>query len=401
MSEKRRDNKGRILRNGECQRKDGLYQYDYVDMNGKAKCLYSWKLENTDPLPKGKRKCKSLREKEREVQKDFIDGITPYGGQLTVSELVKKYTLQKTGVRASTRAGYKTVLNILDKDDFGAKRIDKVKLSDAKEWLIKLQNKDGKSYSSIHTIRGVLRPAFQVAVDDDLIRKNPFEFQLVSVIVNDSVTREAITHDQKRKFLEFVKNDKHFCRYYDGIYILFHTGMRISEFVGLTVKDIDFKENTVKIDHQLQRTSQMQYIIEEPKTDAGVRTIPMTSEVTECFKRIIKNRSKPKVEPMVDGKAGFLYLDKNGMPMVALHWEKYFQHIVEKYNKVYKVQMPKITPHVCRHTYCSHCASSGMNPKHLQYLMGHSDIGVTLNTYTHVDFDNVKKEVKNLEKAVL
>lgn len=401
MSEKRRDNKGRILHNGECQRKDGLYQYDYVDMNGKPKCLYSWKLENTDTLPKGKRKCKSLREKEREVQKDFADGITPYGGQLTVLELTKKYILQKTGVRASTRAGYKTVLNILEKDDFGTKRIDKVKLSDAKGWLIKLQNKDGKGYSSIHTIRGVLRPAFQVAVDDDLIRKNPFEFQLVSVIVNDSATREAITHDQKRKFLEFVENDKHFCKYYDGIYILFHTGMRISEFVGLTVKDIDFKENTVKIDHQLQRTSNMEYIIEVPKTDAGVRTIPMTSEVNECFKRIIKNRPKPKVEPMVDGKAGFLYLDKNGMPMVALHWEKYFQHIVAKYNNIYKVQMPKVTPHVCRHTYCSHCASSGMNPKHLQYLMGHSDIGVTLNTYTHVDFDNVKKEVKSLEKAVL
>lgn len=145
----------------------------------------------------------------------------------------------------------------------------------------------------------------------------------------------------------------------------------------------------------------MQYIIEEPKTEAGVRTIPMTSEVNECFKRIIKNRPKPKVEPMVDGKIGFLYLDKNGMPMVALHWEKYFQHIVKKYNKVYKVQMPKVTPHVCRHTYCSHQHAGGMNPKHLQYLMGHSDIGVTLNTYTHVDFDNVKKEVKSLEKAIL
>jgi len=83
-------------------------------------------------------------------------------------------------------------------------------------------------------------------------------------------------------------------------------------------------------------------------------------------------------EPMVDGKIGFLYLNKNGMPTVALRWEKYFQHIVEKYNKIYKEQMPKVTPHVCRHTYCSHCASSGVNPKHLQYLMGHSDIGVTL-----------------------
>lgn len=400
MSEKRRDNKGRILRNGECQRADGRYQYDYIDLNGRPKCLYSWKLEATDILPSGKRKCKSLREKECEVQRDIYDGIVPYGGELTVFELVKKYVLQKTGVRATTRAGYKTVINLLEKDEFGAKRIDKVKLSDAKGWLIRLQA-NGKSYSSIHTIRGVLRPAFQMAVDDDLIRKNPFEFQLVTVIVNDSVTREAITHDEKRKFLEFVKNDKHFCKYYDGIYILFYTGMRISEFVGLTIKDIDLKEKTININHQLQRTSQMQYIIESPKTESGNRVIPMQEEVYECFKRIIQNRKKPKVEPMVGGKVGFLYLDKNEMPMVALHWEKYFQHIQEKYNKIYKVQMPKVTPHVCRHTYCSHCAAKGMNPKHLQYLMGHSDIGVTMSTYTHVDLNSVKREVESLEKAVL
>lgn len=401
MSEKRRDMKGRILRDGECQRKDGRYQYDYVDLSGKPKCFYSWKLEETDPLPKGKRKCKSLREKEREVQRDIYDGIVPNGGQLTVLELVQKYVLQKTGVRQSTRAGYKTVINILGKEDFGAKRIDKVKLSDAKGWLIKLQREGGKSYSSIHTIRGVLRPAFQMAVDDDIIRKNPFEFQLVSVIVNDSVTREAITQGEKRKFLEFVKNDKHFCKYYEGIYILFYTGMRISEFTGLTLKDIDLQERTINIDHQLQRTSQMQYVIEATKTNAGTRVIPMSEGVYNCFKRIIENRKKPKAEPMVAGKCGFLYLDKNEMPMVALHWEKYFQHICKKYNSIYKVQMPKVTPHVCRHTYCSHCASSGMNPKHLQYLMGHSDIGVTLNTYTHVDLDNVKKEVKSLEKTVL
>lgn len=406
MYEKRKDKKGRILRNGECQRKDGRYQFDYVDLDGKNKCIYSWKLEPTDALPKGKRPCKSLREKEREIQRNIDDGIVPYGGNLTVLQLVNKYVLQKKGVRDSTRAGYKTVIKILEKDAFGAKRIDKVKLSDAKEWLIKLQDVDGRSYSSIHTIRGVLRPAFRMAVEDDLLRKNPFEFALSTVIVNDSVTREAITHDEKRKFLEFVKNDSHFSKYYDAIYILFFTGLRISEFCGLTVKDIDFKKNTINIERQLHRTTDMRYIIEPPKTDAGTRIIPMQSEVCECFKRIIEKRKKPKVEPIVadmNGKlyGGFLHLDKNGMPMVALHWEKYFQHICEKYNKIYKMQMPKVTPHVCRHTYCSHNASAGMNPKHLQYLMGHSDISVTLNTYTHIEFENVRKEVKSLEKAVL
>lgn len=401
MSEKRKDRKGRILRNGECQRKDGLYQYDYVDLDGRAKCLYSWKLEPTDPLPQGKRKCKSLREKEREVQRNMDDGIVPYGGQLTVLELTRKYILQRRGVRETTRAGYKTVTNILQEEDFGARRIDKVKLSDAKEWLIKLQQIDGRGYSSIHSIRGVLRPAFQMAVDDDLIRKNPFGFQLATVIVNDSVTRDAITHDEKRKFLKFVNNDKHFCKYYDAIYILFFTGLRISEFCGLTIKDIDLKERTINIDHQLLRSGQMQYYIEPPKTEAGKRIIPMSEDVFKCFQRIVSSRKKRKVEPIIDGYTGFLFLDKNNMPKVALHWEKYFEHIVEKYNKIYRIPMPKVTPHVCRHTYCSHCASSGMNPKHLQYLMGHSDIGVTLNTYTHVDFDNVRTEVRSLEKAVL
>lgn len=394
MSE-RRDNKNRKLWTGESQDKDGRYVYKYTDAFGKRKALYSWRLTEADATPKGKRKDLSLREKEKLLQKEVSDGIVPDGGNMTVLELVKRYVSQKRGVRHNTEANYKFVINIIAKEPFGQKRIDKVKLSDAKAWLIKLQD-DGRGYSSIHTIRGVVRPAFQMALDDDLIRRNPFEFQLSTVVVNDSVTREAITRKQERQFLDFIKNDKHFCRYYDGIYILFHTGLRISEFVGLTISDIDFENRRINVDHQLQRKRNMEYIIEETKTDAGVRQIPMTDDVYDCFQRIIANRKKPKVEPMIDGKIGFLYLDKNEMPMVALHWEKYFQHIREKYNSIYKVQMPIITPHVCRHTFCSNMAKSGMNPKTLQYIMGHSDISVTLNTYTHVKFEDAEEEMKKV-----
>lgn len=394
MSE-RRDNKNRKLWTGESQDKDGRYVYKYTDAFGKRKALYSWRLTEADATPKGKRKDLSLREKEKLLQKEVSDGIVPDGGNMTVLELVKRYVSQKRGVRHNTEANYKFVINIIAKEPFGQKRIDKVKLSDAKAWLIKLQD-DGRGYSTIHTVRGVIRPAFQMAMDDDLIRRNPFEFQLCTVVVNDSVTREAITRKQERQFLDFIKNDKHFCRYYDGIYILFHTGLRISEFVGLTIADIDFKNRKINVDHQLQRKRNMEYIIEETKTDAGVRQIPMTDDVYDCFQRIIANRKNPKVEPMIDGKIGFLYLDKNEMPMVALHWEKYFQHIREKYNSIYKVQMPIITPHVCRHTFCSNMAKSGMNPKTLQYIMGHSDISVTLNTYTHVKFEDAEEEMKKV-----
>lgn len=396
MSEVRRDNKGRKLFNGESQRKDGKYEYKYQDAWGKRKTVYSWKLTPADRVPAGKRDDISLREKIKQIQKNLNSNITPDGGNFTVLELVEKYISQKTGVRHNTRSNYNFVVNVIKKEDFGQKRIDKIKVSDAKEWLIKMQQIDGRGYSSIHTIRGVVRPAFQMAVDDDLLVKNPFEFQLNTVVVNDSVTREAITRQQERDFLEFVKNDKHFCKYYDGIYILFKTGLRISEFVGLTKKNLDFENSRIIVDHQLQRTRDMKYIIEDTKTESGERMVPMTPEVKEAFQRILANRKDPKVEPMVDGYSGFLFLDKNGRPMVALHWEKYFQHIREKYNKIYRVQMPKVTPHVCRHTFCSNMAKSGMNPKTLQYIMGHSDISVTLNVYTHLNYDDAEEEMQKV-----
>lgn len=395
MSEIRKDNKGRRLATGESQDKDGRYRYKYNDSFGKRKSVYSWRLTESDPYPKGKRKDISLREKEKEVEKALRNAVATSGGNMTVLELVQKYISQKRGVKHNTQANYNFVINVIKKEDFGAKRIDTIKLSDAKTWLIKLQD-DGRGYSSIHSIRGVVRPAFQMAVDDDLINKNPFEFQLATVVVNDSVTREAITRKQQREFLRFIKADKHFCKYYDGIYILFHTGLRVSEFVGLTINDIEFNKERIKVDHQLQRTRNMKYEILTPKTEKGERYVPMQKDVADCFRRVIQNRKHPKIEPMIDGYSGFLFLDKNDMPMVALHWEKYFQHIREKYNSIYRVQMPCITPHVCRHTFCSNMAKSGMNPKTLQYIMGHSDIGVTLNTYTHLQFEDALEEMKKV-----
>lgn len=314
MSEKRRDNRNRILHEGEYQRTDGRYRFWYIDEDGKEKNVYNWRLDKNDPMPKGKKREPSLREKEKQIEADLFDHIVTNGGNYTVLELVEKYVSLKTGVRHNTVAGYKTVINILKKEAFGRQRIDKVHLSDAKAWLIKFQQ-----------------------VDDDLIRKNPFGFELASVIVNDSVTREAITRKQERNLLKFIKEDNHFSRYYDAIYILFHTGLRVSEFCGLTIPDIEFEEMSIKVDHQLQRISQMKYVIQEPKTESGIRYVPMTEEVAACFRRIIAKREAPKVEPMVDGYIRFLCLDKNDMPLVALHWEKYLEHIIEKYNKIYRV----------------------------------------------------------------
>ena len=278
---------------------------------------------------------------------------------MTVMELVDRYLATKTGVKHSTKANYKFVKNLLEKEDFSGKKIGNVKTSDAKPFLIQLQQ-SGRRYSTVKTVRGVLRPAFQMAVDDDCLHKNPFGFDLAGGVVNDSLTREAISRDQMRKFLKFIRDDNCYCKYYEAVFILFHTGMRIS-------------------------------------TNAGTRKLPMTEEVFRCFQAILEDREPPAVEPMVDGHVGFLYLDDQGLPLVAMHWEHRFNRMVRRYNDIFRVQMPNITPHVCRHTYCSNQARAGMNPKTLQYLMGHSDISVTMNVYTHLGLEDAAAEMARMK----
>ena len=394
-SGKRRDSKRRLLRQGESIRKDGKYQFKY-HVNGKPKFVYSWRLEPTDKLPAGKKPCLSLRELEKRIGYDLDSQMDPSRKNMTVMELVDRYLATKTGVKHSTKANYKFVKNLLEKEDFSGKKIGNVKTSDAKLFLIQLQQ-SGRRYSTVKTVRGVLRPAFQMAVDDDCLHKNPFGFDLAGVVVNDSLTREAISRDQMRKFLKFIRDDNCYCKYYEAVFILFHTGMRISEFCGLTISDLDMENRIIDINKQLQRTSTMEYIIEPTKTNAGTRKLPMTEEVFRCFQAILEDREPPVVEPMVDGHVGFLYLDDQGLPLVAMHWEHRFNHMVHRYNDIFRVQMPNITPHVCRHTYCSNQARAGMNPKTLQYLMGHSDISVTMNVYTHLGLEDAAAEMARMK----
>ena len=384
MPEKRKDSKGRVLKDGESQRANGTYDYRYTDIHKKRRCIYAKSLTE-------------LRKKEEELWRDLADGIDYAAGEMTVADLVDRYMNLKRGLKPNSLRSYNTAVKRIHADPFGQKAIKTVKLSDAKGWFVFLHD-SGFKQNTIGILQSVVRPAFEMAVDDDILVKNPFGFQIAGVLVNDAVTREAISKDQMRKFLKFVHDDVVYCKYYEVVYILFHTGMRISEFCGLTLKDIDFENRTVNIDHQLQRTSDMRYIIETTKTDAGTRVLPITEDVAQMFQAIIEDRNAPKVEKSIDGYSGFLFYDDNGMPLVAMHWQHRFNHMVGRYNDIYRVQMPNITPHVCRHTYCSNMAKSGMNPKTLQYLMGHSGISVTMNVYTHIGFDDAEEELKRMEE---
>ena len=136
--------------------------------------------------------------------------------------------------------------------------------------------------------------------------------------------------------------------------------MRISEFCGLTTDDLDMERRTISINKQLHRVGTRVYIEDTAKTKAGTRVIPMEDGVYEAFRTILEKRKMNPANPSIDGVSNFICLDKDDNPMLALHWEHYFKHIRNKFNGIYKKEIPLVTPHVCRHTYCSKMAKSGM-----------------------------------------
>lgn len=381
MAEKRKDKRGRILRTGESQRHDLTYQFRY-----KNHPKWKWQYVYAPTL-------EELRRKEIEIQEDLHAGIDYAAGKVTVIDLLERYISLKQGVRYNTKVGYNFVLNLVKQEDFGQRKIKDIKVSDAQLWFIKLHN-DGKGYSTLTSVRGVVKPAFQMAYNEDIIRKNPFDFRIVDVVPNDSERRIAMTEEQQNLWMTFIRTDKTYSKYYDEFVVLLETGMRVSEFCGLTKSDIDFEGRRIRVDHQLVRERGGKYYVEKTKTESGCRYIPMTDDVYQSLQRILKNRPKVQTEMMVDGYGGFILLDKNNRPKVALHIENEMRWGMKKYKKLHPDKpLPHITPHVFRHTFCTNLANSGMDVKRLQYLMGHSDAGVTMNVYTHTGYEQAAEQM--------
>lgn len=399
MDTKRRDAKGRVLRSGESQQKDGRYRYTYY-VKGRQHCFYSWKLEDTDRVPQGKHACDSLRSQVKELNKSLEQGIAFRGNGISVLGLVEKYlAIQNANdkLKASTKAGYRTSLKHIRDDAISTVRIDKVKKSDAKRWILSLQEK-GLGYSTISSIHGVIKPAFQMAMDDDLILKNPFDFVLKNLILDNSKKRDALTAGEQEELLYFIKNDRYYSKYYDAVVILFETGLRIAEFCGLTTNKIDMNNRLIKIDVQLHKDKNG-YYLESPKTGAGYRTVPMTDKAYCSFQNLIENRTAKQTEKCVEGQKGYLCFDRNNMPRYGGQWDKIFDNIWGQYKKNHETTSNKVTPHVCRHTFATSMAVKGMNPAVLKQIMGHDDISTTFAIYTHLKDDDSMGELERLGLA--
>mgnify|MGYP000373771094 FL=1 len=376
MAGKRKDRNGRVLKTGENQRKNGTYDYRYTDSHGKVRCIYAKTLED-------------LRKKEAAIQRDLADGINYAAGEVSVADLVDRYMSLKRDIGHNTKRAYGTVINRIKESEFWQMKVRNVKLSDAKRFYIDLHD-TGSKRNTISIYHSVLRPTFEMAVDDDMIRKNPFKFKVADIIPDDAVKRTALTKQQQENYLRFIQENGQ-DNYYDDIVILMGTGLRVSELYGLTKKDVDFKKRLIFIDHQLCRTADKPYFVKSPKTSSGVRCIPMSDVVYMALKRVVANRQPPTVELLVDGYSGFLFLDKAGMPKVAMHLENYMRGMQKKMERIYGKSFPRVTPHVLRHTFCTNMQRAGIDVKSLQYLMGHSNVSVTLDVYTHVDFHAVQE----------
>ena len=268
---------------------------------------------------------------------------------------------------------------------------------DAKEWIVGLQKKEKDTAVLLFRFVAYSVPAFALAAESDFIRKNPFDFELKEVLINDSSKRDAVEPSVEKRFLDFVKNDETYRECYDGMFILFKTGLRVSELSGLTLRDIDMKERTININHQLQTTGHKGKYIEETKTNAGTRILPMTEEVYEAFQRVLENRKAPKVEQIITDTVDFCFWTDGERQWYRISGKSVSSVQLRSTTKRIKgscQRLPLISAAIPTVRIWRRAVSS---PKTLQYLMGHSSIEVTMNVYTHLGLADAKREVDRLE----
>jgi len=398
----RKDPKGRKLRDGEGFRKDGRYSYRYTDIRtGKRKSIYA-------------RDLPELREKEKQIAKDIDDNILTDGAikKMTLNTLFNRY-IETRELADTTKANYKAIWNNRVKNEIGNIKVVQILPSHIKSFYSKL-SKDGYSHSMIKNIHDMLYPALEMAVADDIIRKNPSKMTL-SDYGRAPEVRKALTIEQQEKMLSFVQNSV-YRAYYPMLMVMLGTGLRCGELIGLTWDDIDTKKKTVRVDHQLiykNLGDGCRFHISTPKTDAGIRTIPMTQSVCKAFEEQRKLNFMLGVdrEIEVDGYKGFIFTAKTSRPLMPSAVNNVLYNIVNAYNKRETIMaenenrepelLPQFSAHIMRHTACTRMAEQGMDIKVLQYIMGHANIDVTMQVYNHLDdMSRVEREIKKYDNVV-
>lgn len=418
MAGKRKDSRGRNLRDGETQMPDGRYRFRYQDRNGDRQAVYSWRLVSTDKTPAGKRKSLSLREKEEAIAADSRDGIdSRTADKLTVNDMFTRYMGTKRDLKQSTIFNYEEVFRVYVTDTLGKMKISQVKYSDIKRHYNSLLD-SGYKISTVYSVNKVLHPVFALAVRDGIIRTNPTDGvmrEAKNAHSTEETTRHALTIPEQEAFINFVASSTTFRHWLPLFTFLLGTGCRIGEALGLTWDDCDTATGTISVNHTLLYKNLdgkgCKYYITKPKTAKGCRTIPMLQEVRKALDTEQRRQMKhgfSRIE--IDGYRGFIFTTRNGTPHTTEEVNDVINRICKAYNKKETKQaekehrepllIPKFSAHTLRHTFCTRFCENETNVKVIQEIMGHSDIKTTLNIYAEATEQKKQATFENLEGKI-
>ena len=410
MPQVRKDKRGRVLRPGETQRsKDGKYVYTYRDSENKRHNIYA------DDLV-------TLREREQQLIKDQLDGLDSYAaGNSTLNYVFDRYISTKTELRQTTMTNYKYMYDRFVKNGFGKKKIATIKYSDVIQFYQGLLKNKGMQVNTLDTIHTILHPTFQLAVRDNIIRTNPTDGVMAQLKRNtgkNKGVRHALTLEQQRAFVNYIENNISFEHWAPLFKFLLGTGCRIGEAIGIRWQDVDFENRVISINHSLvyyareyKDHAMCSFGISLPKTDAGIRTIPMLPTVYEALKTEYEIQSEYGFnETEIDGMSGFIFTNRFGNVHNPQAINRAIKRIYESYNaeEVVKAKKehrePVIIPHFSchhlRHTYCSRLCENETNIKLIQEIMGHANFETTMDIYAEVTESKKQESFKKLALTV-
>lgn len=408
MAQARKDNRGRALRKGESQRsEDNRYIYTYTDPFGRRKYLYATDL-------------RTLREKENQLLKDQLDGLDIYAaGESDINFVFDRYISTKTELRATTRTNYKYMYDHFIRNEFGKKKIADVKYSDVLYFYYHLINELNVQINTLETIHTVLHPTFTLAVRDDIIRKNPSDGVMAEIKKKPGKNhgiRHALTLEQQRAFMSYVSNHPIACRWAPLFTVLLGTGCRIGEIIGLRWEDLNWDERMISINHSIvyypiegEKTRKSILQVSLPKTQAGIRTIPMLGQVYDALKEEQEYQKENGFNStVVDGMTGFIFCNREGNVHNPQTINRAIKRFLENYNaeevlkakkeKRQPIILPHFSCHHLRHTFCTRFCEQETNVKVIQAIMGHANIETTMDIYAEVTDMKKKESMKNLSE---
>lgn len=373
-----KDLKGKELGVGICQRKDGLYTARFISKRtGKTIQKYFPKLQE----------CRNWYADAR--FEDEHGGINACG-DMTVTAWFEYWIANIKGdsIRPNTMRNYKERFEHNIKKCIGNMILSDIKPMHCQNVLN--QMKDKYKTSTIYQTRIAMYCMFADAVENDVIPKNPVTKAVKYNIGKESKEVRALKVDEQRKFLETAKD----CSNYNQYAFVLQTGLRTGEMIGLKWSDIEFEKKVVHIQRSMEyRYSVGEWRIGEPKSKSGYRDVPLTEEAIRILKAQKEKLKTLKVINMEFSE--FVFLNRNGEPTKNSAYDTALLKLCDK------AGIERFSMHVLRHTYATRAIEGNIRPKTLQVILGHSNVGITMNLYVHVTEDEKSKEVEKIQKSLL